>query len=253
MKRLTAPLSVISETFALEENTLDLSGRNLDRDQWIYGMGDFLRRRKNVKKLANILNLSHNRLEKLPNIFLQLINLTCLYVNNNRLSSLPESMKYLKRLQELDLRNNQLKVLDVVRKLPDLRKLLVEGNPLTLVEIRSLIKHVDTTTRLISVDIAGSVTWIYGNISFAHLSTMLSRSKDCVSLALWWFFISIESFWSNLFVKIRASSRWSLSFHLRVEIQFEVYVYSRLPLLWTPPRGREGGGGRFRVRKIESP
>ena len=158
MKRLTAPLSVISETFALEEKTLDLSGRNLERDQWIYGMEEFLRRRKNVKKLANILNLSHNRLEKLPNIFLQLINLTCLYVNNNRLSSLPESMKYLKRLQELDLRNNQLKVLDVVRKLPDLRKLLVEGNPLTLVEIRSLIKHVDTTTRLISVDIAGSVT-----------------------------------------------------------------------------------------------
>ena len=160
MKRLTAPLSVISETFALEENTLDLSGRNLDRDQWIYGMGEFLRRRKNVKKLANILslNLSHNCLEKLPNTFLPLINLTCLYVNNNRLSSLPESIGCLKRLQELDLRNNQLKVLDVVRKLPDLRKLLVEGNPLTLVEIRSLIEHVDTTTRSISVDIAGSVT-----------------------------------------------------------------------------------------------
>ena len=139
---------------------MDLSGRNLDRDQWIYSIEEFLRRRKNVKKLANVLllNLSHNRLEKLPNIFLQLINLTCLYVNNNRLSSLPESIGCLKRLQELDLRNNQLKVLDVVRKLPDLRKLLVEGNPLTLVEIRSLIKHVDTTTRLISVDIAGSVT-----------------------------------------------------------------------------------------------
>ena len=140
--------------------TLDLSGRHLDGDQWIYCIEEFLRRRKNVKKPANILslNLSHNCLEKLPNTFLPLINLTCLYVNNNRLSSLPESMKYLKRLQELDLRNNQLKVLDVVRKLPDLRKLLVEGNPLTLVEIRSLIKHVDTTTRSISVDIAGSVT-----------------------------------------------------------------------------------------------
>ena len=110
--------------------------------------------------LADIvsLNLSHNRLEKLPDVFLQLINLTYLYVNNNRLSSLPESIGCLKRLQELDLRNNQLKVLDVVRKLPDLRKLLVEGNPLTLVEIRSLIKHVDTTKRSISVDIAGSVT-----------------------------------------------------------------------------------------------
>ena len=153
------PLSVISETLALGEKTLDLSRRNLDWDPWIYGIREFLHTRENFS-LTNILslNLSHNRLEKLPDIFLQLINLTCLYVNNNRLSSLPESIGCLKRLQELDLRNNQLKVLDVVRKLPDLRKLLVEGNPLTLVEIRSLIRHVDTTTRSISVDIAGSVT-----------------------------------------------------------------------------------------------
>ena len=159
MKRLTL-VSAISDTLALSERTLDLSWRNLDRGRGIYRIEEFLRRRENVKKLANILslNLSHNRLEKLPDIFLQLINLTCLNVNNNRLSSLPESIGRFKRLQELDLRNNQLKVLDVVRKLPDLRKLLVEGNPLTLVEIRSLIRHVDTTTRSISVDITGSVT-----------------------------------------------------------------------------------------------
>ena len=201
MKRLTKSESFMDEMLALEEKnldlkvktldlkekTLDLSRRNLDRR--IYDLEQFLLRLENVQQLANILslNLSHNRLKSLPVIFLEMINLTCLYVNNNRLSSLPESIGCLKRLQELDLRNNQLKVLDVVRKLPDLRKLLVEGNPLTLVEIRSLIEHVDTTTRSISVDIAGSVTWIYGNISFAHLSTMLSRSKDCVSLALWWF------------------------------------------------------------------
>ena len=153
------PLSVISETLALGEKTLDLSRRNLDWNPWIYGIEKFLHRGEKFS-LTNILslNLSHNRLEKLPDIFLQLINLTCLNVNNNRLSSLPESIGCLERLQELDLRNNQLKVLDVVRKLPDLRKLLVEGNPLTLVEIRSLIEHVDTTTRSISVDIAGSVT-----------------------------------------------------------------------------------------------
>ena len=156
MKRLTL-VSAISDTLALREKTLDLSWRNLDRGR---GIEEFLRRRENVKKLANILslNLSHNRLKNLPDIFLQLINLTCLNVNNNRLSSLPESIGCLERLQELDLRNNQLKVLDVVRKLPDLRKLLVEGNPLSLVKIRRLIKHVDTTTRSISVDIAGSVT-----------------------------------------------------------------------------------------------
>ena len=122
MKRLTKPASFISATLALEEKTLDLkektlylSRRNLDGGLRIYRLEKFLRRRENVKQLANILslNLSHNRLEKLPFIFLQVINLTCLYVNNNRLSSLPGCLK---RLQELDLRNNQLKVLDVVSK-----------------------------------------------------------------------------------------------------------------------------------------
>ena len=56
------------------------------------------------------------------------------------------------------MRNNQLKGLDVVRELPKLKKLMVEGNPLTLEAIRSLMKHVDTTARTIFVDIAGSVT-----------------------------------------------------------------------------------------------
>ena len=85
-------------------------------------------------------------------------NLTCLYVNDNRLSFLPESMRRLERLQELDLRNNQLKGLDVIRELPELKKLLVEGNPLTLEEIRSLIKHLDATAKTIFVDILGNVT-----------------------------------------------------------------------------------------------
>ena len=131
------------------------------------------------------LNLSYNNLLNLPGLYLfPLESLTCLKVNDNRLSFLPKSMRWLKGLQEVDLRNNQLKKLDVVRELPNLRKLLVEGNPLTLEEIRSLIKHVDKTTRTIFVDIAGSVTCICGNKSFLYSSTMLSWSKDCVSLAL---------------------------------------------------------------------
>ena len=131
------------------------------------------------------LNLSYNNLLNLPGLYLfPLESLTCLKVNDNRLSFLPKSMRWLKGLQEVDLRNNQLKKLDVVRELPKLRKLFVEGNPLSLKEIRSLMKHVDTTTRTIFVDIAGSVTCICGNKSFLYSSTMLSWSKDCVSLAL---------------------------------------------------------------------
>ena len=131
------------------------------------------------------LNLSYNNLLNLPGLYLfPMESLTCLKVNDNRLSFLPKSMRWLKGLQEVDLRNNQLKKLDVVRELPNLRKLFVEGNPLSLKEIRSLMKHVDTTTRTIFVDIAGSVTCICGNKSFLYSSTMLSWSKDCVSLAL---------------------------------------------------------------------
>ena len=131
------------------------------------------------------LNLSYNNLLNLPGLYLfPLESLTCLKVNDNRLSFLPKSMRWLKGLQEVDLRNNQLKKLDVVRELPNLRKLLVEGNPLTLEEIRSLIKHVDKTTRTIFVDIAGSVTCICGNKSFPFSNTMLSWSRDCVPLAL---------------------------------------------------------------------
>ena len=131
------------------------------------------------------LNLSYNNFTNLPGLYLfPLESLTCLKVNDNRLSFLPKSMRWLQGLQEVDLRNNQLKKLDVVRELPNLRKLLVEGNPLTLEEIRSLIRHVDKTTRTIFVDIAGSVTCICGNKSFLYSSTMLSWSKDCVSLAL---------------------------------------------------------------------
>ena len=71
MKRLTEPASFLIVTLDLEEKTLDLSRRNLGSGLRIYHLEKFLRRRENVKKLENILslNLSHNRLEKLPVIF----------------------------------------------------------------------------------------------------------------------------------------------------------------------------------------
>ena len=159
------------------------------------------------------LNLSYNNFTNLPGPYLfPLETLTCLEVKDNRLSFLPTSMRCLKGLQEVDLRNNQLKKLDVVRELPNLRKLLVEGNPLTLEEIRSLIKHVDKTTRTIFVDIAGSVTCICGNKSFPYSS---------------------------------------LSFRRRVEIQIGVYSRLSLlnTLTRGGGGGRRRVGGSFRVRK----
>ena len=182
--RLTATVPVVEQTLAPREETVDLSKRSLDT----YGMEfliDLFIVRNHIRKHIILLNLSWNSFLGLPLYFSCLLeNLRCLYVNDNRLTSLPGNMRSLKGLQELDLRNNQLKRLDVVKKLPRLKKLLVEGNPLTLEEIRCLMKHVDKTTRTIFVDIAGSVTCKYGNKSFAYSSTMLSWSKDCVSLAL---------------------------------------------------------------------
>ena len=166
MKRLAAPASVIQQTLARGEKTVDLSKSNMGSIPSNFLSTMFTASRKNLSlEIIRSLNVSHNNFSELPDIFLQLINLTCLYVNDNRLSSLPESMRRLEGLQELDLRNNQLEGLGVVRELPELRKLFVEGNPLTRAEIRSLMEHVDTTSRKIFVDIAGSVTFIFGNKS----------------------------------------------------------------------------------------
>ena len=157
------------------------------------------------------LNLSYNNFANLPGFYLfSLETLTRLEVKDNRLSFLPTSMRCLKGLQEVDLRNNQK--LDVVRELPKLRKLFVEGNPLSLKEIRSLMKHVDTTTRTIFVDIAGSVTCICGNKSFLYSS---------------------------------------LSFRRRVEIQIGVYSRLSLLNKPTGGGAERRVGGSFRVHKSE--
>ena len=158
VKRLTSAVLVVEQTLALGEKTVDLSKRNLDSNQVNFLVAGLELRNLSLAYIRS-LNLSYNNLGELPfHFFFQLENLTCLHVNDNKLYSLHENMKFLVGLQELDLRNNQLKKLNVVRELPKLKKLLVEGNPLTLEEIGSLIKHVDTTTRKIFVDIASSVT-----------------------------------------------------------------------------------------------
>ena len=174
VKRLTEAALSLEQKLALRRTTWNLSGRNLNSEEMEFLLGNLISRTLSLEYIQS-LNLSYNNLGNLPGFFLfPLETLTCLEVNDNRLSFLPTSMRCLKGLQEVDLRNNQLKKLDVVRELPNLIKLLVEGNPLSLKEIRSLFKHVDTTTRTIFVDIAGSVKCICGNKSFPYSSTMLA-------------------------------------------------------------------------------
>ena len=65
-------------------------------------------------------------------------------------------MKNLEKLQELDLRNNKLKgpFKDIV-DLKQLQELYVEGNPLTLPVIKSLVELMDRKSGKLTIDIAG--------------------------------------------------------------------------------------------------
>ncbi|KAJ7384887.1 hypothetical protein OS493_019567 [Desmophyllum pertusum] len=113
--------------------------------------------RANMLTNLRVLILSHNKLTQLPESVVELIHLICLYVDNNRLSSLPASMKRLKNLQELDLRNNKLKRIckEDISDLKRLTKLSVEGNPLTLEVIRSLLELRAKNPGRINIDVAG--------------------------------------------------------------------------------------------------
>ncbi|KAJ7384883.1 Ras- protein Rab-5B [Desmophyllum pertusum] len=113
--------------------------------------------RANMLTNLTMLILNHNKLTQLPESVVELIHLICLYVDNNQLSLLPASMKRLKNLQELDLRNNKLKriCIEDISDLKHLTKLSVEGNPLTLEVIRSLLELRAKNPGHINIDVAG--------------------------------------------------------------------------------------------------
>lgn len=76
------------------------------------------------------LNLSHNRLVKIPGEIGRLTQLTKLYLNNNQIKELPPEMGQLRQLRELNLRNNKLT--DLPSEMSNLWKLAVfdlEENP----------------------------------------------------------------------------------------------------------------------------
>ncbi|KAJ7384870.1 Ras- protein Rab-5B [Desmophyllum pertusum] len=140
----TVPGTVTEST---EVKILHLSHNNLTE----------LPTRANMLTNLTVLILNHNKLTQLPESVVELIHLICLYVDNNQLSSLPASMKRLKNLQELDLRNNKLKriCIEDISDLKRLTKLSVEGNPLTLEVIRSLLELRAKNPGRINIDVAG--------------------------------------------------------------------------------------------------
>ena len=101
------------------------------------------------------LDVSYNRLRVLPKGICSLSSLTRLYANDNCLSSLPATVRFLIHLKELDLRNNRLKeVSKYIRDLGCLQRLSVEGNPLTVDEIKKLTELLDKKSSFF-VDITG--------------------------------------------------------------------------------------------------
>ena len=88
------------------------------------------------------LDLSHSRLNGLPEAIGLLPSLTHLFLNDNFLSSLkPEILRRLVNLQELDLRNNLLIDFSLdITELSCLQRLSVQGNPLKHDETRKLMK-----------------------------------------------------------------------------------------------------------------
>ena len=100
------------------------------------------------------LDLSHNKLDELPEAIGSLLSLTHLFLNDNYLSSLqPIIIRRLVNLQELDLRNNKLNNFSLdITELSCLRKLSVQGNPLKDDETRKLMKLANNERW---IDIAG--------------------------------------------------------------------------------------------------
>ena len=65
-------------------------------------------------------------------------------------------MKNLEKLQQLDLRNNKLKgPFKGIGDLKQLQELFVEGNPLTVEVIKSLVELMDRKSGKLTIDIAG--------------------------------------------------------------------------------------------------
>ncbi len=108
VKMTAIPLSLL-QLKRLEE--LDLSSNNLNSDLPALERFFTTLERAEWHKHVKILNLSHNRLERIPENISILTNLQTLYLYENQLQSLPETFGQLSSLQHLELQYNKLKSL----------------------------------------------------------------------------------------------------------------------------------------------
>ena len=74
-----------------------------------------------------------------------LINLKTLYLKNNKGISDINSLESLKNLEALELKNMNIRDLSVLKKLPNLRRLVIDGNPLDK-EYMNVIKELNINT-----------------------------------------------------------------------------------------------------------
>jgi Leucine-rich repeat (LRR) protein len=138
-------------TLAKESSKLDLSGCKLTAvPQAVFFLmkevhlleADFSN--NEVKKLSpkvgtsqafhtiSLLRLDHNKLSVLPESLSELKELTEMSCSNNSLTTLPMCIRSMEKLRVLNLSSNQISEVDVqvLRHLPSLEEVNLEGNPI---------------------------------------------------------------------------------------------------------------------------
>ncbi|VTX73561.1 leucine-rich repeat domain-containing protein [Gemella haemolysans] len=101
-----------------------------------------------IKSMTSLteLHLDNNKLNN-SNVsdIAGLINLKTLYLKNNKDISDINSLESLKNLEALELKNMNIRDLSVLKKLPNLRRLVIDGNPLDK-EYMNVIKELNINT-----------------------------------------------------------------------------------------------------------
>lgn len=137
LKEIPAGVFVLCRV--LRKEHLDLSCNKIS---------DFMAGPMSDLSLLQVLNISHNKLKKLPDDLFRIENLRELHLSDNLLTRLPKTINRLNRIEFLDISHNRIESIEEVSCMPTLRILNVSGNS-QLREIPSCLSTCDSLRDLI--------------------------------------------------------------------------------------------------------